>query len=226
MERIILKISGEALKSEEELVSKKSLDTILNSINIIRNRGYKVGIVVGGGNILRGREHEDMDVINRDTIGMLGTVINAIFIKDYLVKNNFNAVVSTPFSFPNLIPDYSNEELKEKDIVIFGGGTGMSGYSTDSGTITAKEMMDADMIIKLTNVDGVYDKDPHKYNDAIKFAHLSYDEVLDKELNVMDLFAISKCKEYNTKLLVIEFSHPEEIDKYFDGLDFNGTIID
>ena len=141
MSKIILKISGEALKDNIENVSKKNLNTVFEIVNLLKN-DHQIGIVIGGGNFFRGRSHEDMDKITRDTIGMLGTIINALYVKDYLENKNIKSIVSTPFQFPNLIQNYENEELKDLYnkgyIIIFGGGVGQSGYSTDSGTILAR----------------------------------------------------------------------------------------
>jgi uridylate kinase len=228
MNRVILKISGEALKDNNEVVSNNKLDVVLNTIRLLQKRDCKVGIVIGGGNFFRGREHTDMNKVTADTIGMLGTVMNALYLKDYLEKNNLNAVISTPFDFPNLIENYRNDELLnlyDNNIIIFGGGVGMSGYSTDSGVILAKDILKANMIIKMTNVDGVYDSDPKLNSIAIKYDRLTYKEVLDKDLKVMDRYAIEKCMEDNTKILVINFNDYSKLDDYFNGISI-GTIIE
>lgn len=221
MSRIILKISGEALKNSDENVSVDKLNVVLNTIMILKKYNHKVAIVVGGGNYFRGRENTHMEVITRDTIGMLGTIMNALYIKDYLIKNNINSIVSTPFSFPNLINKYTDEELKGKydngDVVIFGGGVGMSGYSTDSGVILASDKLNSNFIIKMTNVDGVYDSDPKLNSKALKYDKLTYDEVLNKDLKVMDRYAIENAKNKNIKILVMNFLKYEEIEEYLNG---------
>ena len=228
MSRIILKISGEALKSASDQVSKEKLQIILEIINTLQTAHHQISIVVGGGNFFRGREHMDMNNVTKDTIGMLGTVMNALYIKDYFDKHNVLNTIKTPFTFPNLIQDYSNDEIKEKydnnEVIIFGGGVGKSGYSTDSGTILAAEMVDADLIIKLTNVDGVYDADPKKNPKAVKFDYLTYDTVIENEYNVMDLFAIEECKERKIKILVMNFEKYKNIPDYFAGKNV-GTVI-
>ena len=161
MSRIVLKISGEALKGEYNNVDEKKLQIILETVNILKKFNHKIAIVIGGGNYFRGREHTNMNAITRDTIGMLGTVMNALYLKDFLEKSNLKVIVSTPFTFPNLINNISDEELNQaydnNDIIIFGGGVGKSGYSTDSGVILACSKLNSDFIIKMTNVDGVYD---------------------------------------------------------------------
>ena len=228
MNRVILKISGEALKDNNEVVSNNKLDVVLNTIRLLQKRDCKVGIVIGGGNFFRGREHTDMNKVTADTIGMLGTVMNALYLKDYLESNNINSIVSTPFDFPNLLENYTKDELlklSDNNVIIFGGGVGMSGYSTDSGVILAKDTINANMIIKMTNVDGVYDSDPRINSNAIKFDHLTYKEVLDRDLKVMDSYAVEKCMESNTKILVINFNDYNKLEDFFEGKSF-GTIIE
>ncbi len=220
MSKIILKISGEALKDNNENVSKKNLNTVFEIINLLKN-DHQIGIVIGGGNFFRGRSHEDMDKVTRDTIGMLGTIINALYVKDYLENKNIKSIVSTPFQFPNLIQNYENEELKDLYnkgyIIIFGGGVGQSGYSTDSGTILARDILDADLIIKMTNVDGIYNNDPKTNRDTKKFDYLSYKDVMDNEYQVMDLYAVKKCQEKKTKILVMNINDYKLLKDYFNG---------
>jgi len=227
MSRIILKISGEALKNNDEQVCEEKLEVIYKTIQILKEK-HRIGIVIGGGNFFRGREHSDMNKVTADTIGMLGTIMNALYLKDYLEKNNIKATISTPFNFPGLINNYSDNELKDKynagEIIIFGGGVGKSGYSTDSGTILAREKLESDLIIKMTNVDGVYDSDPKTNLNAKKFDKLTYDDVLENKLKVMDEFAVRKCNERGTKILVIHFNDYNQLNRYFDGESI-GTII-
>lgn len=221
MSRVVLKISGEALKGNDSNVSEEKLDIILKTIEILKKHKHKIAIVIGGGNYFRGRENTHMEVITRDTIGMLGTVMNALYIKDYLIKNGYNAVVSTPFSFPNLIEEVSDKELLNKyddgDIIIFGGGVGMSGYSTDSGVILATKKINSDLIIKMTNVDGVYNSDPTINKNAIKYDKLTYNEVIEKDLKVMDMYAIEEASKRNIKILVMNFLKYELLENYFNG---------
>ncbi len=227
MSRIILKISGEALKGTDDVVDKKKLDIVLKTITMLQ-KNHEIGIVIGGGNIFRGREHSDMDKVTGDTIGMLGTVMNALYLKDYLEKNNIECLVSTPFSFPNLIPNYEDTELKEsydkKKIILFGGGIGKSGYSTDSGTVLAASKVDANLIIKMTNVDGVYNDDPKINKNATKFDYLSYEDVIKNEYKVMDSYAFKECMKRKIKILVLNFNDYEKINDYFKGIRV-GTIV-
>ena len=224
MNRIILKFSGEALKDNNLNVSNDKLEIIFKTIKLLLHNNYNVAVVIGGGNFFRGREHPEMNKVTADTIGMLGTVMNSLYLKDYLESKSIECYLDTPFDFPNLLPNYDKDELKKHynkgKIIVFGGGVGLSGYSTDSGTILAANKIDADLIIKMTNVDGVYDKDPDLYPDAIKYDKLSFDEVLDKKLGIMDEYAILECKKKNIKIKVMNFLDYEKI------LDNIGTMIE
>ena len=228
MSRVILKISGEALKKGNALVSPEELKMILETIKILKNNNHLVSIVVGGGNIFRGRNHEDMEVLTRDTIGMLGTVINALYIKDYLIKNGISSLVTTPFEFPNLLSDYSEEELnkfyEDGNVIIFGGGIGLSGYSTDSGVVKALNILNTDLIIKMTNVPGVFDSDPKINKNAKMFEQLSYDDVLLNNYGIMDMYAIKECQKKKVKILVMNFLDYKYLNNYFMGKKI-GTII-
>ncbi len=228
MSRVVLKFSGEALKDGTDAVSEKNLEIINDLIKLLVSNHHKVGIIIGGGNFFRGREHTNMDKVTADTIGMLGTVMNALYIKDYLNKNKVKAEVSTPFNFPGLINDYTNEELKElydkNTVIIFGGGVGKSGFSTDSGLVLAMNVLDADTIVKMTNVDGVYDNDPKLVHMARLYRRISYKKVLEDKLNVIDEFAVKECMNKNAKILVMNINKYKQIIDYFNG--FNpGTII-
>ena len=228
MSRVILKISGEALKGDNNLVSESKLKIVLKTIELLKQEHNEVGIVIGGGNYFRGREHQDMDKVTADTIGMLGTIMNALYLKDYLIKNNIEALVTTPFSFPNLLKDYQNEEINTEfnkgKVIIFGGGIGKSGYSTDSGVVLAALTLGADLIIKMTNVDGVYSEDPKINPKAIKYDYLTYQEVIKKDLKVMDIYAIEECQKNNIKILVMNFNEYEKITEYFRGAKVGSLI--
>ena len=228
MSRIILKFSGEALKEGIENVSNNKLNIIYKVVNNLVTNGHKVAVVIGGGNFFRGREYPLMDRVTADTIGMLGTIMNALYLKDYLRTYHMESIVSTPFTFPGLINDYSTNELikmyNEDKVIIFGGGIGKSGYSTDSGVIKACDILNGDLIIKMTNVNGVYDSDPKENKDAILYNSISYDEVLNKDLKVMDRYSIEECKKKSIKILVMNIDRYNDILDYFNGKNI-GTII-
>ena len=226
---ILLKLSGESLMSETENINKDRTREIAKLIKRVHDMGVNVGIVVGGGNFFRGRSHQDMEAINADSMGMLGTTMNALALRDAFTKEGIKNVVFSPFDFHELIEYHSEEELKklykEGTVIVFSGGTGHIGCSTDTAASMKAIMIGADVIIKLTNVDGVYDKDPNKYSDALMYKKLTHQEVLDNpEIKVMDLKCIKDCMEENKNILVINFNDKENLIKVLNGEDI-GTVI-
>ena len=226
---ILLKLSGESLMSDSENINKDNTRQIAKLIKRVHEMGINVGIVVGGGNFFRGRSHQDMEAINADSMGMLGTTMNALALRDAFDKEGIKNVIFSPFDFHELIEFHSEEELKkmykEGTVIVFSGGTGHIGCSTDTAASMKAILIDADVIIKLTNVDGVYDKDPNKYDDAKMYKKLTYDEVLNNpEIKVMDLACIKDCKEHNKDILVINFSNRENLIKVLNGENI-GTVI-
>lgn len=226
---ILLKLSGESLMSETENINKDRTREIAKLIKRVHDMGVNVGIVVGGGNFFRGRSHQDMEAINADSMGMLGTTMNALALRDAFTKEGIKNVVFSPFDFHELIEYHSEEELKklykEGTVIVFSGGTGHIGCSTDTAASMKAIMIGADVIIKLTNVDGVYDKDPNKYSDALMYKKLTHQEVLDNpEIKVMDLKCIKDCMEANKDILVINFNDKENLIKVLNGEDI-GTVI-
>lgn len=226
--RILIKLSGESLMGDVSVVDKDKTKEIANLIKRVHNMGIKVGIVIGGGNFFRGRSNKDMEPLYVDTMGMLGTTINALGLADAFKKEELACIISTPFDLNGLIPKYSKEEVLEHlndNVVIFGGGTGHIGCSTDTCASNKASLMEADAIIKLTNVDGVYDKDPNKYTDAVMYDKLTHQEVLDNpEIKVMDIVAIRECQENNIDILVINFNDKENLIRVLEGKEI-GTRI-
>lgn len=225
---ILIKLSGESLMGDIENVSKDKTKEIAKLIKEVKNLGYNVGIVIGGGNFFRGRSNQDMEPLFVDTMGMLGTTINALGLADAFKKEDVPCVISTPFDLNGLIPKLSKEEVLEKyndNVIIFGGGTGHIGCSTDTCASNKASLINADVIIKLTNVDGVYDKDPNKYNDAIMYDKLTHQEVLDNpQIKVMDIPAIKECMDNNIDIMVINFNDKNNLIKVLSGTNM-GTII-
>ena len=228
MKRILIKLSGESLMGEVSVVDKEKTKEIAELIKRVRDKGIEVSIVIGGGNFFRGRSNQDMYPLYVDTMGMLGTTINALGLADAFRNINVPCIISTPFDLNGLIPKYSEEEVLEKikdNVVIFGGGTGHIGCSTDTCASNKASMIKADTIIKLTNVNGVYDKDPNKYADAIKYDKLTHAEVLaNPEIKVMDIPAIKECMDNNIDITVINFSDKENLIRVLSGEEL-GTKI-
>ena len=213
--RILLKLSGESLMGDVALIDKNKTKEIAKLIKKVHNMGVEVGIVIGGGNFFRGRSNQDMYQLYVDTMGMLGTTINALGLADAFRNEELPCIISTPFDLNGLIPRYTDKEVLEKihdNIVIFGGGTGHIGCSTDTCASNKASLIKADTIIKLTNVDGVYDKDPNKYDDAVMYDYLTHEEVLaNPEIKVMDIPAIEECKVNNIDINVINFDDKENL---------------
>lgn len=226
---ILLKLSGESLMSDNENINKDKTKEIAELIKRVHDMGINIGIVVGGGNFFRGRSHQDMDPINADSMGMLGTTMNALALRDAFTKAGIPNTIFSPFDFHELIEYHSEEELKKMysngTVIVFSGGTGHIGCSTDTAASMKAILVGADVIIKLTNVDGVYDKDPNKYSDAKLYKKLSHDEVLNNpEIKVMDLACIEDCKREIKDILVINFNDKENLIKVLEGESI-GTVI-
>lgn len=214
---VLIKLSGEALagnNSEKRGLDDEYVNVIVKRIKQIHDMGIGVGIVPGGGNFMRGGRTSK--VIKRevaDYIGMLGTIMNAMALYESLERNGCPAYVqsglslSVPFVL-NLDAHEAKKAMEEGKVVVFGGGTGHPGCSTDTASADRAAEINADMIIKLTNVDGVYDKDPNKYDDAKMYDEITFDEVLEKELGVMDLAAMETCKKNNIEIVVININNP------------------
>lgn len=226
---ILLKLSGESLMSDSENINKDKTKEIALLIKKVHDMGVNVSIVCGGGNFFRGRSHQDMEAINADSMGMLGTTMNALALRDAFTKVGLSNIIYSPFDFHELIEFHSKDELKELyqngTVITFSGGTGHIGCSTDTAASMRAKEVGAEVIIKLTNVDGVYDKDPNKYKDAKMFTKLSHQEVLDNpEIKVMDLACIRDCWEENKDILVINFNDQENLLKVLSGEKI-GTVI-
>ena len=215
--RILLKLSGESLMGDVALIDKNKTLEIAKLIKRVREMGIEVGIVIGGGNFFRGRSNQDMYQLYVDTMGMLGTTINALGLADAFKKEDVSCIISTPFDLNGLIPKYTEEDVLKRvrdNVVIFGGGTGHIGCSTDTCASNKASLIKADTIVKLTNVDGVYDKDPNKYADAVMYDFLTHQEVLDNpEIKVMDIPAIEECMNNNIDINVINFNDKENLIK-------------
>lgn len=226
--RLLIKLSGESLMKDLENVSKEKTLEIAKLIKEVKKLDYQIGIVIGGGNFFRGRSNKDMEPIHVDTMGMLGTCINALGLCDALKKEDIPCVISTPFDLNGLIPKLNENDVLEKyndHVVIFGGGTGHIGCSTDTCASNKASLIKADVIIKLTNVDGVFDKDPNKYADAKMYEALTHQEVLDnEEIKVMDIPAVKECMDNNIDILVINFNDKNNLIKVLSGTKMGTTI--
>lgn len=227
--RILLKLSGEALAGEKKFGLDYSIITeICESIKKCADAGVEIGIVVGGGNFWRGRSSGGMDRTRADHMGMLATTINALAIADVLESMDIDVRVQTAITMQQVAEPYirlkAMNHLKKGRIVIFGCGTGNPFFSTDTAAALRAVEIEADIFFKATMVDGVYDKDPHKYDDAKKYDTLTFSEVLSNELGVMDSTAATMCRDNDMSLLVFDLSRPDNIYDAVMGANI-GTII-
>ncbi len=227
--RVLLKLSGEALAGEQ----KQGIDFdvaagICKAIKEGLGLGVQVGIVVGGGNFWRGRSNENFDRTRADHMGMLATLINALGLAEVFKSLNVEAQVLTSLNMLPIaemyIKDRAVEYLEKGRAVIFACGTGLPFFSTDTAASLRAAEIGADIILKATMVDGVYDKDPKRNSDALRYESLSYAEMLSKGLGVVDVTAASMCKENGIPLLVFSIENPQNIYDAIVGKPV-GTIV-
>lgn len=227
--RVLLKLSGEALAGEQKHGIDFNIATdICKAIKECLNFGVQVGIVVGGGNFWRGRNSEQFDRSRADHMGMLATLINALGLAEVFKSLNVEAQVLTSLNMQPIaemyIKDRAVEYLEKGCTVIFACGTGLPFFSTDTASSLRAAEIGAEIILKATMVDGVYDKDPKKNSDAVRYESLSYAEMLGKNLGVVDITAASMCKENSIPLLVFSIENPQNIYDAIVGRPV-GTIV-
>lgn len=229
--KVLLKLSGEALQGKKGYgISPEVLETISQEISEVHSLGIEVAIVIGGGNIFRGvaGTKSGIDRTTGDYMGMLATVINAMALQNSLEKKGVNTRVQSAIEIERIAEPYIRRRairhLEKGRIVIFAGGTGNPFFTTDTAATLRALEIGADLILKATKVDGVYDKDPLEHDDAVKFTELSYMEVLRKELKIMDATAISLCMQGNIPIIVFNLFQNGNIKKVIMGNDI-GTIV-
>jgi uridylate kinase len=214
--RILLKLSGEALSGEQ----KHGIDfeTVLGICTAVKecvSMGVEVGLVVGGGNFWRGRSSGEMDRTRADHMGMLATVINSLALADALEQLDVPVRVQTAISMQQIAEPYirnkATTHLNNGRVVIFGCGTGNPFFTTDTAAALRAAEIGAEIIFKATNVDGVFDKDPNQFSDAQKYESLTYSQVLNKNLKVMDSTAASLCRDNKIPILVFNLDTPQNI---------------
>ena len=227
--RVMLKLSGEALAGENGFGLDFTVATkIANEIKKIVDLGVEVGAVVGGGNIWRGRSGEGMDRTTADYMGMLATCINALALQDSLEQIGVKTRVETAIEMKEVAEPFirrrAMRHLEKGRVVIFAAGTGNPYFSTDTTAALRAAEIEAEVILLAKKVDGVYDKDPHKYSDAKKYDNLSYIEVLEQGLQVMDSTATSLCMDNNIPILVFGLDDTENITRAISGEPI-GTLV-
>ena len=227
--RILLKLSGEALAGDQKFgLDYDNVYRICASVKKCGELGAEIAIVVGGGNFWRGRSSGQMDRTRADHMGMLATVINALALADALEAQKVDVRVQTAIAMQQIAEPYIRNRavrhLEKGRVVIFGCGTGNPFFSTDTTSSLRAAEIDADIIFKATLVDGVYDSDPNKNPDAVRYDRLSFSEILNKELTVMDMTAASMCKDNHIPILVFSLDDPDNIVRAVQGEEI-GTLV-
>ena len=229
--RILLKLSGEALQGDEGFgIDPSILDRMALEIKELIEMGVEVGVVLGGGNLFRGAKlaKAGMNRVVGDHMGMLATVINALALADALEQTGVTARVQTAIAMQQIAEPYIRgkavRHLEKGRVVVFGCGTGNPFFSTDTGAALRAAEIDADVILKATNVDGVYDSDPKTNPNAQKYDTLTHQDILSRQLGVMDSTAASLCRDNHMPILVFNLSDPDNIYRAILGEEI-GTLV-
>ncbi len=229
--RILLKLSGEALMGEQKGgIDPAVVNMIALQVKAIRELGIDVGLVIGGGNIFRGvaGATKGMDRVTADHMGILATMINALALQDALEQKGVQTRVMSGIEMPKVAESYIRRRavrhLEKGRVVIFGSGTGNPYFSTDTAAALRANEINAEVVMKATNVDGIYSADPRKDPAAVKFDRISYQEVLEKGLRVMDAAAIALCMENRLPILVFDLNVPGNLVAAVKG-EVVGTLV-
>src|SRR3989338_5337792 len=229
--RILLKLSGEALQGDHLFgIDSNKLSRIAQEIANVVELGIQIAVVIGGGNLIRGADlySAGLDRITADQMGMLATVVNGLALQDALLKKSISTTLMSAFFIPTIANQYdrsaAKEKLQEGRVVIFSAGTGNPLVTTDSAAALRGIEINADIILKATKVEGVFDDDPIKNPKAERYQCLSYDEVIVKRLGVMDLTAILLCQDHNLPLRVFNMNKQGALKRIMLGEDI-GTMI-
>lgn len=231
--RIILKLSGEVLRNTQdgEPIDANILKNICSEVKKVADIGVQVGLVIGGGNIFRGLSgaEQGVDRTTGDYMGMLATVINGLALMDCLEKLGVTVRLQSAIPMDKLAEPFilrrATRHLERGRVVIFAGGTGNPYFSTDTSAALRANEISAEMLMKATKVDGIYDKDPAKYDDAVKYEHIPYIDALRERLQVMDSTAFSLCMENKMPILVFSMKEPGSIYRAVMG-ETIGTLVD
>ena len=229
MKRVLLKLSGEALAGEkrfgfDEAICKK----VAAQVKPAYDEGLEIGVVIGGGNFWRGRTSDAIDRPKADQIGMLATVMNAIYVSEIFRNAGMKTEILTPFAVGTMTKmfskDLANECFAQRKIVFFAGGTGHPYFSTDTGVVLRAIEMEAEMILLAKSIDGVYDSDPAKNPQAKKYDTVTIDEVIEKKLQVVDLTASIMCMEQKMPMAVFGLDEEGSIERALKG-QITGTYV-
>lgn len=229
--RILLKLSGEALLGEQgHGIDGNVLEQYAEEIKSANAQGIQIAIVIGGGNIFRGVKGatQGMDRVQADYMGMLATVINSMALQDALERKGVNTRLLTAIRMEQIAEPFIRRRavrhLEKGRVVIFGAGTGNPYFTTDTAASLRAIEIEADVILKGTRVDGIFDKDPEKHADAVKFDTITGDEVLMKRLSVMDLTAFTLCRDNGTPIIVFDMNVPGNLSRVVNGEAVGTTV--
>lgn len=230
-QRILLKLSGEAFAGERDFgFEAATVKSIAREVGSVHNAGVEIAIVVGGGNIMRGAiaAEAGMDRVAADSIGMLATVQNALALQDALEKMDIATRVQTAVTMSSFAEPFIRRRairhLEKRRVVILAAGTGNPYFSTDTAAALRALEIKADAVLKATNVDGVYDKDPHQFSDAVRFQHIDYKYCIEHRLGVMDTTAFTLCEDNDLPIVVFDLAVAGNIRRVVFGEDI-GTIV-
>lgn len=227
--RVLLKLSGEALAGEKKFgFDEETVKKVALQVKEIHDRGTEVGIVIGGGNFWRGRTSENIDRTKADQIGMLATVMNCIYVSEIFRSVGLDTNILTPFEVGSMTKlfskDRANKYFKRGNIVFFAGGSGHPYFSTDTPTVLRAIEVDADAVLLAKSIDGVYSADPKKDPTAVKYDEISIDEVIAKNLQVVDMTASILARDNKMELWVFPLYEENSIVNTLYGK-FNGTKV-
>jgi uridylate kinase len=213
--RVLVKLSGEALMGQYDFgIDPAVIAKLSGELDNLQQAGVELGVVVGGGNLFRGAQLAEagVDRVTGDHMGMLATVMNALALRDSLQQRGVQATVMSGLDMPQVCDRYTQREALQKiadgGIVIFAAGTGCPYFTTDTGASLRAIEIKADLMVKATKVDGIYNKDPVKFEDAVKYDHLDYDLAIDRRLAVMDVAAMILCNDNALDMVVCDMSQP------------------
>lgn len=216
--RILIKLSGEALMGKQSSgIDPAMIESIAAELGELRDLGVEIGVVVGGGNLMRGASFagQGVDRVTADHMGMLATVINALALRDLLLRRGIDAVVMSGLAMPQVCETYTQRDARRRiadgEIVIFAAGTGSPYFTTDTGASLRAVEIRAELLIKATKVDGIYDKDPVKYADAVRYESLDYEQAIAERLEVMDVAAMILCNDNALDLVVCDINRPNAL---------------
>ena len=229
LDRIMLKLSGEALAGDKKTgFDEATVLAIANQVKQVSELGKEIGVVIGGGNFWRGRSSENMDRTKADQIGMLATIMNCIYVSEIFRSEGLKTNILTPFECGSMTKlfskDRANKYFEKGMVVFFAGGTGHPYFSTDTGIVLRAIELDADAILLAKAIDGIYDSDPKINPTAKKYDSISIQEVVDKQLGVIDMTASVMCMENKMPLMVFGLNEKDSIVNALSGK-FNGTVV-